>query len=103
MKSKKIVALRAAALVGAVSGAALITLASSPVKAAEESCWQQTKGADGKEHHLRGCAYDQYGLKPGLRPADGGTNRNSNQNGDFDNGGGAGGPTTDPVDPYTGG
>ena len=100
--SKKLVALRAAALLGAMSGATLIASVGSPVQAAEESCWDN-KLAPTKHHHTRGCAYDQYGLAPGLRPGDGGE---AGTNGATD--GGSGGPVVNPPnneggEVYTGG
>lgn len=99
--SKRLKALQFTALLGAVSGATLIMSASSPVQAAEESCWEpqweQQNGVAAKERYLRGCAYNQYGLG-GLRPADGG----DTDPGDVDTPetGGGGGPNPDPVDPY---
>lgn len=98
--SKKRKALQVSALLSAVTGATLIMSASAPVQAAEESCWNLPAGTTKKEIFLRGCAFNQYGLTPGLRPADGGDD-NGQTLPDPGDGGGAGGPSTDPVDPYT--
>lgn len=101
-KIKKLRALQVTALLSAVSGATLLMSANSTVQAAEESCWepqweQQNRVAI-KERYLRGCAFNQYGLNPGLRPSDG----NQDDPSDVDTPGtGGGGGRPDPIDPYT--
>jgi hypothetical protein len=92
---KKLRALQVTALLSAVSGATLIMSANSPAQAAEESCWEpqwvQQNGVVKKERYLRGCAYNQYGLDPGLRPGDGQTDPAGT--GPETGGGGGGGGT----------
>ncbi|MFO1130985.1 MAG: hypothetical protein U1E16_03065 [Hyphomicrobiales bacterium] len=91
--SKKLKALQVSALLSAVTGATLIMSASAPVQAAEESCWSQLSRPN-THQYVRGCAFDQYGLKPGLRPADGGADKG--QNIPDVGGGGGGGPRQEP-------
>lgn len=100
-KLKNLRALQVTALLSAVSGATLIMSASAPVKAAEESCWEQPTTATTDERYLRGCAYNQYGLTTRLRPADGGENGPTDVDTPETGGGGGGGGT--PVDPYRSG
>ena len=100
---KKLRALQVTALLSAVSGATLIMSANSPAQAAEESCWEpqwvQQNGVVKKERYLRGCAYNQYGLDPGLRPGDGQTDP-AGTGPDTGGGGAGGGGGPIPVDPY---
>jgi hypothetical protein len=99
-KANKLRALQVTALLSAVSGATLIMSTVSPAQAAEESCWEpqwkQQNGVTPKERYLRGCAYNQYGLDPGLRPADGGEDDSDG----VDTPEAGGNPRPDPVDPY---
>jgi hypothetical protein len=102
-KTKNLRSLQVTALLTAVSGATLIMSASTPVQAAEESCWEpqweQQNGVEPRERYLRGCAFNQYGLG-GLRPADGGENDPSGV--DTPETGGGGGPNPDPGPPDPG-
>lgn len=66
--SKKLKALQITALLTAVSGATLVAGASdSPVQAAEkrvlERCWDRKNSSSQTNDRLRGCLYEQYGLK----------------------------------------